>query len=210
MSINGTKLHGEFFLRPLRKWAEMRTLYTDTLVADPYNTDILWDLASLSTLDGAPKAALLDWDRFLEVEPGSSDAWAGKAQAYAALNDHAAVRAALAKVDVQQMNPYSWWVYLHAMWTVGDHEAVLHSLNDLELLASRGPAYRAQPTWLYPIVGETDKALSAFEAAYAASEFAVLSIKAPLYAGLQGQPRYEALLEKMKLDDRSLRDAGLL
>ena len=210
ISANGTKLHGNFFLRPLNKWSEMRALYNDTLVSDPYNIDILWDLATVLTLDGAPKEALRNWDRMLEIEPDLSDAWAGKAQACAALGDRQAARAALAKVDVKRMNPYTWWPYLEALWVIGDHEAVLRRLHELEPLASSDLEIRGALTWVYPEIGETEKALTAFEAAYAASEFAVLSIKAPSYTGLHGQPRYEALLEKMKLDDHSLRDAGLL
>ena len=65
-------------------------------------------------------------------------------------------------------------------------------------------------TFAYAIVGDIDKALAGYEVAYAQSELLALFIKSvPFNALLRGHPRYQALLEKMHLDDRSLRDAGL-
>ena len=198
-------LYASLYLGPLKKWSEQQAFYKATLQTDPYRVDILWDCAQWHLNNRAPLEAIAYWDRVLEVQPDGTDAWAGKADAYATLGDHAAARAALAKVGLPMRNAWHAFRYLHALWALGDREAVMRVTADYE----REPKYRPSLTFIYPIIGEIDKALAGYEAAYAASEVHGLFIRS-VPVVLRRHPRYRALLEKMHLDDRSLREAGLL
>ena len=211
LSSKAAILYGTQFLEPLGKSDEMRAFYRGVLETDPFNVDILWDFGVWSTLVGRPEEALSCWNRLLEIEPGSLEAWTGKASAYAALRDAKAARAALEHVDVERLNPYMRHEYLHALWLLGERDEAAKRLAQFEAETSRGPGYRAAVAWSYVIVGERSKALDAFEAAYAAKELTVLTIRSsPLNAILRDEPRYAELLRKMHLDDESLRTAGFL
>jgi tetratricopeptide (TPR) repeat protein len=207
ISSHAAILYGTMYLAPLSKWAEMQAFYNAILNVDPYRTDILMDYAEWHMNHGTHHEAIALWKRVLEVQPDATDAWAGIGDSYAALGDHSAARAALQKVQLPMKLAWYSNRYLKALWALGDRETVMHLVAEYE----REPKYRAPLIFIYLIIGEIDKALSSFEAAYAASDWPSLFIKSvPSTAVLQGHPRYEALLEKMHLDDPSLREAGLL
>ena len=107
------------------------------------------------------------------------------------------------------MNLFQWQPYLLTLWLLDERAAVREYLEELE--RREEPEIRAALTWTYAHIGEIDRALAGFEAAYRVSDFAAVLVKAqPVQRYLRGHPRYEALLEKMNLDDASLLEAGLL
>jgi adenylate cyclase len=202
-------LYGTGYLWALGRLPELWAAHEEALSTDPYNIDILWDYATYSTFDGEGEQALRLWDRIIAVLPDYDDAWVGKAHAYAVAGDADGARMALDRVDVRQMNPFQWQPYLLTLWLLDDKAAVQEYLAELE--RREAPEIRAALTWTYPLIGEIELALDGFEAAYRLREFAaVLARSPPPYRILRGHPRYEALLEKMNLDDASLREAGLL
>jgi len=204
-------VYGAFYLQLFGKSDEVRRFYKGTLDTDPFNIDILWDFANWLSLTDRSSDAMVYWNRYLEVAPGSAEGLTGQALVYALLGDARAARDTLARVDLAQLSPYMRHEYLYALWTLGDHDQAKQLLVSFEADASRGPGYRAALAWGYTIVGDREKALAAYEAACAASEISVLSIRwSPLNASLHDEPRYIALLKKMHLDDDSLRAAGLL
>ena len=202
-------LYGTGYLWALGKLPELWAAHENALSTDPYNVDILWDYATYSTFDGEGERALGLWDRIIAVLPDYDEAWVGKAHAYAVIGDADAARMALDRVDVRQMNLFQWQPYLLTLWLLDDKAAVRAYLEELE--RREEPEIRAALTWTYAHIGEVDRALDGFEAAYRARDFAAVLVKAqPVNRTLRGHPRYEALLEKMNLDDASLREAGLL
>jgi TolB-like protein len=212
ISSKAALLYGTMYLGPLGKWEEMRSFYNGMLSKDPFNIDMLWDLGIYSTMEGAPKDGLACWNRILDIVPGSPEAWTGKAHAYGALGDLDAARAGLGEVDLERLNPYLRHDYIETLWALGERDEAARLVARFEAEASRGEQYRAALTFIHTSLGDTAKALDGYEAAYAASNLAVLAVLRSPYANakLRADPRYNALLKKLHLDDESLRASGLL
>ena len=210
MPSAATSLYGTFFLAPLGKWQEMKSLYEETLKIDPCNLEILWDLAHFATRYDEPGFALEVWDRVLTLEPAYPAAWVGKAFAHATLGNHGATRAELEKADVGQLNPYTWQPYISTLVLIGDDDGVMRRLHELERLAEEDPSYRHSLNLSYVLLGDIDKALTGLEAASETVPFGLIYLRLVEYARLKGEPLYEELLQNMNLDDASLQSAGLL
>jgi serine/threonine-protein kinase len=207
LSSNAVLLYGAHYLAPLGRWLEARDLYKATLLTDPYNLSILFDLGQWSPrLD--PQDSLLCADRILEMYPGNHDAWVLRADAYAAMGLQSDARKALDQIEVSRLEKFHRYLYVNTLVTLGERRRVDQLVSEFEREAAVSPR-RSWLTWTYAVAGEHEKAISSYEAEFAASEFGVLYLRSS-FASLPHTPRYEALLKKMHLDHDWLRDAGLL
>jgi adenylate cyclase len=211
LSSDAAKLYGTMFLAALGTWDELRSFYSDVLKTDPFNTDILWDLATFAAGFGEPELSLRTWDRLLATTVDSgliTAAWSGRALAHAMLGDHAVARAALAKVAPDDGVPIVWQYYLWAILLMKDRRNLRRQLDKLRTRAERDHAYRVPLALVYATIGDTDKAVASYECLLPIYPWAVMYLRAPNHAQLAG-PRFEELLRRVHLDDAYLNAAGL-
>jgi adenylate cyclase len=113
--------------------------------------------------------------------------------------------AALAQFEAgAKMAPDSAWVKAalgYAFGRAGRRADALKLLAELEEMAQRRYVPCIWQAFVHVGLGENDRALDWLEKSYAAHDTQLISLKlSPVLAPLRNEPRYQALLKKMRLD----------
>lgn len=165
---------------------------------DPLSESTHFQLAWCYYFGGEPARALEQSRTTLERFPESLLAWYVLGLSHLSLGQVHEGIAALEKATSLSREPFGLG-YLGCAYALAGRPEAARVLLD-ELLARK--AQRFVPlkplTLLYTALGETDRALGALEDAYDQRDPTLFGVTAvPLFAGLRGHPRFEALVARL-------------
>jgi tetratricopeptide (TPR) repeat protein len=140
--------------------------------------------------------------RAVELDPLYSVAFERLAEAYMGMGRHEEAITALRKAADISGGSLLWKSVLgHAYALAGRKGEAREILDELLAPSNRGKVFSEHIAWIFAGLGEKEKALQWLEAAYDARDPNMVMLKVwPAWDPLRGEPRFQALLKRMKLD----------
>jgi tetratricopeptide (TPR) repeat protein len=170
--------------------------YKRELERNPVDSDILVDLAWAQQNAGQLENSSVTFRRLLELNPTYSTAWAGYAVSLLLMGESTEALAAAEK-EPDEASRLAALSMIH--WSLDRRAESDRALQAFEKSAADRKAYEI--AGVYAFRGEADLAFAWLDRAFQQRMGAIANLKIdPLLQKLRGDPRYEALLRKAKLD----------
>jgi serine/threonine protein kinase/TolB-like protein len=170
-------------------------LYQAALSSDPLNTITLSGLAYAQYAAGRTDASLVTVRRLLELAP---DFVGAHVQLGIYLLSAGQQTQALAAVQQERDESDRLFALPIMYWAAGQHDSSNAALTELSAKHAGDDAYGI--ACVYASRGETELALQWLERAYRQRDMSLALLKIdPLLHSLRGDPRYQALLRRLKL-----------
>lgn len=168
--------------------------------ADPFNNAAQQALGQAFYLARDFKASLAPFLEAVNLDPGDPSFYIYPAWAYTQLGQYDAALKLLEKaVELSGNSPFHLAEYAMTLAFAGrqeEAEAILEQVAALEGESAASPFHFAQ---IYMALGNSDKALDSFEAAFASRDNGLFYIAfGAQFDGLRGMPRFDALVDQMK------------
>jgi TolB-like protein len=197
-------------LIPLGKYEKAATIYQSAIGNDPLNIGLRWDFAGYSQAFGYGDEALYQWSRILEITELASIAKCGQATA---LYTVGRIDEAVGKLSTVTPKTDPWSLYFCglAFHTVGNNDSFNATSQLLSEYARDDPSYGFAHAELSILSGNVTDSMNWFELAVERKSFGALFLRGHWIATPEfvADPRYDALLKKIRLDDTSLNLQGL-
>ncbi len=168
---------------------------------DPYSPLINADLAAWLYMAGRPEEAIAQVRKAMELDSNSPFAYANLGLCLIAKGDGPGAVAALLKAKSLDANPWfeGWLGYAYAV--NGERAKAAQILQEIEQLAEKRYVSPSVRTSVYLGLGETTKALDWLEKCYDEQDSVCCWMKVfPLFDSVRAEPRFQALLTKVGLD----------
>lgn len=166
---------------------------------DPLSLIINTDLGYLYIVTGRLDDAIEQLRRTLEIDPNFYYARANLGAAYACKGSFDEAIAEYRKVQALNDDPFIFALLAHAHGGAGNKPQVRKILSELQEIAKRRYVSASALACVHLALGENDEALRWLEKSYedhAGADIAFIRID-PLFASLRGDPRFEALANKV-------------
>ena len=175
---------------------------------DPNSALALLGEARALTLFGRHQEGKALIERALELDPALPQTRVYQAMAYLRLGDSSR---ALAIVDSVQLVPATVAEAAYVVGAVGNRSRARADIRRLEALAQPGSFRNAAVALSYLGMGDTSRALDAFQGMASHHELFPLTIGFvdPIYDPLRSSPRFAAIVRSYGLDDRRFANVSL-
>jgi tetratricopeptide (TPR) repeat protein len=176
-------------------FAEMRR----ALDVDPLSLIINTDLGYFYTVTGRYDEAIIQLWRTLEIEPAFYYAHGNLGEALALKGHFAEAIAEYNKCLALNDDPFVFSLLGHVYAAAGDEPQARKTLEVMHEIAQKRYVQQYAFACVYAALGEKDNAIGALEESYrkgAGADLAFIRID-PLLKPLQGDPRFEALVQKV-------------
>jgi serine/threonine protein kinase/TolB-like protein/Flp pilus assembly protein TadD len=170
------------------------------LSRDPLDSDAQQNLSWLLYAGGRLEESVASWRKLLELNPTYAGAQASLGRTLLLMNR---LPEAIAEVEKESDEAWRLSVLPAVAWALGRRGESDAALKQLEQkYAGEFPCQIAQ---MYAYRGETDAAFDWLERAYRQHDAAIITMRIePLFRGLNNDPRYRILLDRMKITDRPM------
>jgi adenylate cyclase len=168
--------------------------------ADPFNNAAQQALGQAFYLARDFESALIPFLEAIQLDPGNPSFYIYPAWAYTQLGQYDAALELLERaVELSSISPFHLAEYGMTLAFAGrqeEAEAILEQLAALEGASAASPFHFAQ---IHMALGNSDKALDGFEAAFDSRENGLFYIAfGAQFDGLRGMSRFDALIDRMK------------
>jgi TolB-like protein/Tfp pilus assembly protein PilF len=169
---------------------------------DPFSARPMTSLSMVLSMARRFEEALEAARRAIELDPFYSVAFERLAEAYIGMGRYEEAIAALRKAADISGGSFLWRSVLgHACALAGRKDEAREILDELLAPSNRGKVFSEHIAWIFAGLGEKEKALQWLEAACDARDPNMVMLKVwPAWDPLRAEPRFQALLKRMKLD----------
>ncbi len=179
----------------LGRFEEALLLARQAIALDPLNADSWECLGETEFFMGQLDKAAADGERGLELSP---DAWPGPILLSQIYVRQGRPQAALPEIELIRSGPWRTFLYPMAYYALGRKKESDTALNELIAQYHEGGAY--QIAQVYAFRNQFDEAFEWLDRAYAQRDSGLVGTNVdPLLKSLHSDPRYAALLKKLKL-----------
>jgi len=215
--IGGTSLavlsYATIHLMPLGQLEQAGELLAAARANDPMDPSLALAHASQALFSGDLSRAIELYELNLALDPENFQAGSALCSAYVNIGDVSAAEALLGAWETRLGFTHPWFMncVVLAQLARGEPAQAGATLQSLAGIAEREPglAFLVGDTAL--AIGETEMAIDWYERSLAGGEIPILMLRTRLqpHPELLQHPRFQVLLEAMRLDDESLRAMGL-
>jgi serine/threonine protein kinase len=207
--VFATDFYAALQLCPTGRIDEAVALYRETLETDPFNTLLAFDLGWVLMMGGRPDEALVELDALLATTPDYPWGRGLRAWALADLGRYDEVAAELERIPASDdgLVLFTRVVAHHAL---GDQAAAARLTGRMRNLSDVDPAVRLFLAWSLLLTDRVEEGLQQLERALDDGLFQV-PLSRTLFArtpAVRDHPRFQKILERIRLDDTSLREQG--
>src|SRR6266478_1664598 len=172
------------------------SVYQQVLLRDPLDMDTIWSLGLALLFAGRPEEAAATYRRLVELNPVFAG---GRSQLGLALLFMGRPAEALIAAEKEPEEAWKLITLPAAYWALGRRTESDAALGEFTKKYAAGSAY--QIAQLHAYRGEVDAAFEWLDRAYRQRDGGIMWIKVdPMLRNLYGNPRYQGLLVKLKLD----------
>ncbi len=190
---------------------EAKAAYLEALEADPLNTILGWDLAWILMVGGRAEEAMAANESVLAATPEYPWGLAMRAWALTEAGTEEQLRESLGQVPDSD-DELVLMMRIIAHQTLGEKEIVADLMERLRSVESSNPGAAVFLSWALIGTGQVEEGLSVLERAIDEGVFQVVFSR-PYFLSdpeIREHPRFLRALERMRLDDESLREQGFL